>query len=258
LDALIKEHLMGISAVEKKLVETDVPDLIGSIDRVCADAIAKIEAKSKQIVVKISIYVETAMGEFFKDTEAARLKISSIVNEPSDSHDKDVAAGMISEITFLSINRISQRSQDLMGQIRTEAEASIQDLRYKTAEAFKNFRTLATKVAARIKESVTKVVDHYETSRKSHDLCQSREQIKGEIEKAAMDAECAALELTQAKERAIVSINEALDAANQRIEQAFAAAALEIQQAETRAVVLLNETAEVALRRYGKTLAPTS
>lgn len=256
LDALIAEHLKGISAVEKKLVETDLPDLIGSIDRVCKDSIAKIEEKSKQIVSRISICADTATEEFFKDTEAARLKISSIINETSDEHDKNVVVGMISEVTYLSINRISQRSQDLIGQIRLEAEASILDLRYKTAEAFKNFRALANKVATRIKESVTKVVDHYEASRKSHASSQSREQIKVEIEKAAMDAERASLELSQAKERTIAGINETLDIANRRIEQALANAALEIQRAEARAVVMLNETAEAALRHYGNTLTP--
>lgn len=255
LDALIEKHMKGITAVEKKLVETDLPDLLGGIDRVCKDSIAKIEEKSKQVVVRISMCVDTATEEFFKDTETARQEILRIVNETSDEHDKDVVAGMISEVTYLSVNRISQRSQDLIGQIREEADAAIQELRHKTADAFKNFRALAAKVTARIKESVSKAVDAYEASRNSNDPSQSRAQVKADIEKAAVDAERAALELTQAKERTIAGINQSLDVASKRIEQALAVAALDIQKAEVQAVVVLKETAEVALRHYGKTLA---
>ena len=254
LDALLEKHLKGISAVEKKLVETDVPDLLGSIERVCKDSIAKIEEKSKQVVVRISLCVDTATEEFFKDTEAARLEISNIVDQTSDEHDKDLAAGMISEVTYLSVNRISQRSQELIGQIREEAEASIHDLRLEIADAFKTFRALAAKVATRIKTSVSKVVEAYEAARKSKDSSPSRAQVKADIEKAAIDAERAALELTQAKERTIVSINQSLHTVNRRIEQALAAAALDIEQAEARAVVSLKETAAVALRRCGKSL----
>lgn len=250
LDALIEGHLERAVTNEKEFIEKDVPEMIGNINRVCMEAVAGIEEKTSQIVAKISSWVATATAEIFNDTEAARLKIANIVEDPSDPRSSEIATCMISEVSNRSINLVSRCAETSISKIRSEASQCIQDLRKKAADAFKDFRALAANMTVKIRESVINAAKSFEAAKKASNGQQLLEQVKKETEQAVIDAESASGELEKAKARTLNQINEAIDVANRRIEQAYADAIREIQHAKEKTVLKLNLTAEAALALY--------
>jgi len=250
LDALIEEHTKRASTNEKKFIEKDIPETISNIDSVCKDSVSMLEEKTTQIISKISTWVATATAEIFNDTEAARIKITNIVEDPFDPRPSEIINGMITQVSNLSINLISQSAETSIRKIRLEASQSIQDLRKNAANAFKNFRAIAARLGTKIRESIVNTGNALEAVKKSSNGQQLLDQVRKETEKAVADAESASDKLEKAKARTINRINEALEIANQRIEQAHADATKEIQESLEKAVSKLKLTTEAAQALY--------
>lgn len=252
LDALIEGHLDQVSTNEQKFVEKNVFEMIGDIDRVCENAVSMIEERTGQVVAQISSWVETTNAEIYNDAEAAKLKITSIVEDPSDPRPSEIVTGMISEVTNLTIDRVSQCAVTSIRKIRSETSQSIEDLRKKVADSFSGFSELAAKAAVKIRESIVNAGRRFEAAKEASNGQEALEQVKKETEKAVADAERASGELEKAKARTINLINEALDVANELIEQAFLDAKNEIQIRKEQAVLKLDAASEAALALYSK------
>lgn len=253
LDALLEERLQTASSNEKKLLETDVPEAISNIDRICSDSIHEIEKKSRQIVDMVSSWVETATAEFHNETEAARQQIKALVEDGSNQRTIDMLTSMISETSYLSANRISRCAEVSINKIRTETSKSILELRTNAANAFKDFRALAAKATNKIKMAVEKAALRFKSAKSSSDPQASLEQLKKETNIAVAEAESASAELENAKIRTIERINDAVNAASLRIEQAHLDAAKEIKIAKERAELKLKEISDDAIFRFVKT-----
>lgn len=252
LDALLAESLQNVSANEKKLVEEDVPLAIGNIDHICCEAIAEIESKSKQIVDRVSSWVESATSEFLSETEAARQQIQGLVEDRSDQRTVDLLTSMISETSYLSTTRISKCAEVSINKIRAETTKSVLELRTNAANAFKDFRALAANTTKKIRVAVEKAGDKFKKARQSSNGRDSLEQAKKETSRAIAEAESASSELENAKARTIERINEAVHAASRRIELAHSDAANDINTAKERAEQKLKEIADDAVLRLSK------
>jgi hypothetical protein len=252
LDALLKERMQTVTINEKKLVEEDVPNAISNIDRICSQSISEIEIKSRQIVERVSSWVETATAEFLNETEAARAQIKALVEDRSDRRTVDLLTSMISETSYLSMNRISKCAEVSINKIRVETSKSVLELRTNAANAFKDFRALAANTTKKIREAVEKAGENFKASKQASEGAKSLEQVKKETSIAIAEAESASIELENAKARTIERINEAVHAASRRIELAHTDAAAEIKIAKDRAELKLKEIADDAVHRLAK------
>ena len=129
LDALLEKKGMKVSNIGSNLIDKDVPEAIGNINKICEESIAMIEEKSKQVIDKLSSWVKSTTAEFLNETEVARDKISKIVTDPADQNGKDRVSAMISETSYLSVKRIKACADSSVEKIRTEVELSLQNLK---------------------------------------------------------------------------------------------------------------------------------
>ncbi len=252
LDALLEEKQGTIAVYGKNLIEKDVPDAVSNINKVCEDSISEIEQKSNQIVARVTSWVETATAEFLNETEDTRKQIENLVKEKSDVRTVDLLTSMISETSYLSVNRISKCAEASIKKIRDVTTKSIQELRTNAADAFSDFRAMTVKATNKIKEAVEKAGKKFATVRKSSDGRHSIEQVKKETAMAIAEAESASVELENAKARTINRINKAVETASRRIEQAHTDAEDEIRKAKEKAERKLKEITEDAINRLSR------
>lgn len=252
LDALLEESLKKASTSAKKLLEEDVPEAIDSINRLCEDSISKIQKKSEQIINKISSSVETATSEILNETKAAQHEITRLVDDISDQDPINITTDMIAEVSHLSLNRISKCAKDSITEIESAVSQFVLELRKKTTDVFKEFGALAAKAEKNIREFVQSAGRTFRAAKKGPNRQQSLEQVKKDTERAVSEAENTLSELEKAKARTINRINEAMDAASRRIEQAYADATNEIRQAEEKSKLMVKEIIETAMRLYFK------
>lgn len=249
LDALLEESLRKASGQGKKKIADEVRDVIGSIGIVCKESVARIEAQTSKIVANVSSEVEAARAEFLGETEEARHKIESLMENPSQQRTVELLSSMISETSYLSLGRMSKCAEKAIQNIRSEASNAIVDLRKQVADSYKKFRGMAAQAADNIRERVEKAASQYDTSKKKNDDKETRQKLKDEAHKIIAEAEIASNMIEEAKAKTVKDINDAMEIASERIEKAQADAARDIHDAKENAEAKLHEMAQDALDR---------
>lgn len=249
LDALLEESLRQASGEGNKLIADEVRDVIGSIGEVCKKSLAQIEEQTSKTVANVSSCVEIAKAEFLNETEAARMKIEALMDDPSKQRTVDILSSMISETSYLSLGRISKCADGAIKKIRSEASDAIVDLRKKVADSYKSFRAMAAKAANSIRGRVEKAAHSYAQAKKTSDGNGALKELKKETHQIISDAESASTLLEEAKAKTVEDINEAMQAASERIEKARKEAAEDIGKAKEAAEFKLNDLAKDALNR---------